>query len=118
MYKYLISIVVAFTLIIGFSGAALITPSHVFFTDKLGSTINDYGSVLYCGSGGLGCMDDVGTPLGIAYDSTNAYVYWVDTAGKIKKAPSAGGGTITTVVSSAGDPKYLALDVSGNKLYW
>jgi hypothetical protein len=55
-------------------------------------------------------------PEAIAIDTVNNRVYWSDDAG-IRKAPIAGGGTVTTINSTVGVTE-IELDVADSKLYF
>ena len=47
------------------------------------------------------------------------FLYWVDSdAGKVQRAPTVAGSTIETLVTGLDDPRGIALDPDGGKVYW
>ena len=63
-----------------------------------------------------------GTPWGIAVDNQHGKIYWTDRkrdlSDKIKRANLDGTEIEDLVTAGLSSPGYIALDVSGDKLYW
>ena len=56
-------------------------------------------------------------PYGVAIDASAQQVYWSEYAGKIRRAPLAGG-PMTTLFGGLANPTYIALDPASGQMYW
>jgi DNA-binding beta-propeller fold protein YncE len=56
-------------------------------------------------------------PYGVAIDPVARQIYWTEYAGKIRRAPLAGGATVS-LLGGLSNPTYLALDPAGGQMYW
>jgi len=55
-------------------------------------------------------------PYGVAFDPVGQ-IYWTEYAGKIRRAPTAGGASVT-LLASLSNPTYIALNPAGGQMYW
>lgn len=58
-------------------------------------------------------------PGGVAIDTANSHIYWVDAgAQKIQRANLGDGSNVTDLVTGLSQPYGSAFDVKGGKMYW
>jgi hypothetical protein len=56
-------------------------------------------------------------PYGVAFDASTQQLYWTEYAGKIRRALTAGGITVT-LLGGVANPTYIALDPAAGQMYW
>lgn len=56
-------------------------------------------------------------PYGVAFDGVGQQLYWTEYAGKIRRAPVAGG-PVVGLIGGLSNPTYIALDPASGQMYW